>query len=118
MIDERQKEIALAHDDIIIEGRLSAWFVPEADLRVWLFAPIETRVIRIQTRDATRDIETAKALTNERETCEALRYLSYYQIDINDLSPYHMVLNSGLLGVEELGSIVECAMKHAPGTPN
>jgi cytidylate kinase len=114
MIDEKQKEIALAHDNIIVEGRLSAWFVPEADLRIWLFAPIETRVLRIQDRDKTQDIETATALTRERETCEALRYLTYYHIDIHDLSPYHLVLNSGLLGVEELGRIVECAMRPDP----
>jgi cytidylate kinase len=110
MIDERQKEIALAHKDIIVEGRLSAWFVPEADLRIWLFAPIDTRVHRIQARDIPGDVETAATLTREREACEALRYRTYYNIDIDDLSPYHLVLNSGLWGVEELGSIVRCAM--------
>jgi len=110
MIDERQKEIALAHEDIIVEGRLSAWFVPEADLRVWLFAPLDTRIQRIQARDTPGDIETAANLTREREACEALRYRTYYHIDIEDLSPYHLVLNSGLWGVDELGSIVDCAM--------
>ncbi len=110
MIDERQKEIALAHEDIIVEGRLSAWFVPEADLRIWLFAPLDTRIHRIQVRDTPGDIETAAILTREREACEALRYRTYYNIDIEDLSPYHLVLNSGLWGVEELGSIVDCAM--------
>jgi cytidylate kinase len=116
-IDEKQKEIALAHENVIVEGRLSAWFVPEADLRIWLFAPIEIRVHRIQTRDMPGDIETVTILTKERETCEANRYLAYYHIDINDLSPYHLVLNSGLLGVEQLGRFVECAMNIDLKTP-
>jgi cytidylate kinase len=113
MIDDRQKEIALAHENIIIEGRLSAWFVPEADLRIWLFASIDTRIDRIQARDIPGDIEIAAILTREREACEALRYRTYYHIDINDLSPYHLVLNSGLWGVEELGRIVDCIINLA-----
>jgi cytidylate kinase len=111
MIDERQKEIALANDDIIVEGRLSAWFVPEADLKVWLFAPVECRVSRIQSRDTIIDLATATDLTREREASEALRYQTYYGIDIADLTPYHLVLNSSLLGVEELGEIVGCALR-------
>ena len=111
MIDERQKEIALAKEDIIVEGRLSAWFVPEADLKIWLFAPLEIRVSRIQSRDTVSDPATATELTREREACEALRYQTYYGIDISDMTHYHLVLNSGLLGVEELGEIVGCTLR-------
>ncbi|HON81630.1 MAG TPA: AAA family ATPase [Methanoregulaceae archaeon] len=111
MIDERQKEIALSHEDIIVEGRLSAWFVPEADLKVWLFAPVECRVMRIQSRDTIAHLDRAAELTQEREASEALRYRTYYGIDIADLSPYHLVLNSSLLSVEELGEIVCCTSR-------
>ncbi|NYT07203.1 MAG: AAA family ATPase, partial [Methanomicrobiales archaeon] len=103
LIDDRQKEIALSHEDIIVEGRLSAWFVPEADLKVWLFAPVECRVSRIQSRDTISDLSKATDLTREREACEAIRYKTYYGIDISDLTPYHLVLNSSLMAVEELG---------------
>lgn len=111
MIDERQKEIAMEHDNIIIEGRLSAWFVPEADLRVWLFAPMGTRVRRIFARDSPEDMETAAKVTKDREKCESDRYKSFYGIDINDLSPYHLVLNSEYWSVDELGSVVVNALE-------
>lgn len=111
IIDERQKEIALSHDDIIVEGRLSAWFVPGADLKVWLYAPIECRVSRISSRDVIADFGRATELTREREASETLRYRTYYGIDIADLSPYHLVLNSNLLTVDELGEIVGCAIR-------
>ncbi|NTU99661.1 MAG: AAA family ATPase [Methanoregulaceae archaeon] len=110
MIDEKQREISRMYEDIVIEGRLSAWFVPDADLKIWLFAPLETRIMRIQVRDAFSDIGTATRQTQEREASEAARYRSYYNIDIHDISPYQLVLNSGLWEVEELGMIVDRAI--------
>ena len=103
MIDARQKEIAEKKDNIIVEGRLSGWMVEKADLRIWLFAPIGCRLERIVFRDQIADIGTAKAITLEREHCEAVRYRAYYDIDINDLSIYHLILNSEHWEVNELG---------------
>jgi len=106
LIDERQKEIALAHDDIIVEGRLSGWFVSEAELKIWLYASLECRLCRIQTRDFIGNSDDAAQLTRERESSEANRYRMYYGIDIADLSPYHLALNSERFAVEELGELV------------
>ena len=110
MIDARQKEIAAQRDNIIVEGRLSGWMVSDADLKIWLIAPIGCRIKRIISRDHVADEKTATAITSERERCEAGRYHSYYDIDINDLSIYHMVLNSEHWGVAELGAIVDTAI--------
>jgi CMP/dCMP kinase len=110
MIDARQKEIALQRDNVIIEGRLSGWMVPEADLKIWLFAPIDCRIKRIVFRDHIVDEETAGAVTIERERCEAGRYKSYYNIDIGDLSIYQIILNSEKWKVEGLGAIVDTAV--------
>jgi cytidylate kinase len=112
MIDARQKEIAAGRDDIIVEGRLSGWMVTNADLRIWLFAPIGCRIKRIVFRDQLTDDTTAERITLEREECEAARYRSYYNIDINDLSIYHITLNSEHWGVEGLGSIINTAIMH------
>lgn len=110
MIDARQKQIAEERDNILVEGRLSGWMVPQADLKIWLFAPIGCRIQRIAFRDQVPDPATAEHLTLEREQCEAGRYRSYYDIDINDLSIYHLVLNSEHWGVEGLGAIVDTAI--------
>ena len=112
MIDARQKEIAQTQNNIIVEGRLSGWMVPQADLKVWLHAPIGCRIKRIATRDAVTDERTAEALTLEREACEAGRYRSYYDIDINDLQIYHLVLDSERWNIEGLGEIVDTAISH------
>ncbi|MCX6700885.1 MAG: AAA family ATPase [Methanomicrobiales archaeon] len=110
MIDERQKEIAESRDNIIVEGRLSGWMVPSADLKIWINAPLGCRVRRIQSRDEVINEETAKHTTKDREQCEALRYRMYYQIDISDLGLYHMILNSEHWGIEQLGAIVDTAI--------
>jgi cytidylate kinase len=110
MIDARQKEIAEKQDNIIVEGRLSGWMVPQADLRIWLHAPIGCRIQRIATRDLVADEATAAKLTLEREACEAGRYRAYYDIDISDLLIYHLVLDSERWTVEGLGTIVDTAI--------
>jgi len=110
MIDTRQKEIAEQQDNIIVEGRLSGWMVEKADLKIWLFASIHCRIDRIVYRDQIADDETAKKITLERERCEAGRYSAYYNIDINDLSIYHLILNSEHWGIEDLGAIVDTAI--------
>jgi cytidylate kinase len=110
MIDARQKEIAKSRDNIIVEGRLSGWMVDDADLRIWLYAPIGCRVKRIVFRDQVADEATAQSLTLEREQCEADRYRSYYDINIADLSIYHIILNSEHWDVEGLGAIIDTSI--------
>ncbi|PKG32712.1 (d)CMP kinase [Methanoregula sp.] len=117
MIDARQKEIAEASDNIVVEGRLSGWMVDNADLKIWIYAPIGCRIKRIVFRDQVADEEIAKRLTLEREQCEADRYRSYYDIDINDLSIYHVILNSEHWDVDGLGAIIDTAIARLnPGT--
>jgi len=109
-IDARQRTIAEGQNDIIAEGRLSGWCVRNADLKIWLQASMECRVERIFSRDILEDLKTALTLTREREASEAHRYREYYSIDIRDLSPYHLVLNSEKFGVEDLSALVETAI--------
>ena len=118
MIDARQKEIAAERDNIIVEGRLSGWVVENANLKIWLYAPIGCRIKRIAFRDQVSDEKTAEQLTLEREHCEAGRYQSYYSIDIHDLSLYHLILNSEHWNVEGLGAIVDTAIAQLRLTDN
>jgi len=63
------------------------------------------------SRDTVRDRESALLLTQEREACEARRYRDYYGIDIRDLAPYHIVLNSEKFAAEDLMAIVDTAIR-------
>ncbi len=91
-IDERQVEIANKKDNILIEGRLSGWMV-DGDLNIWLKASVESRCSRVASREGI-SFERALREEKERETCDAKRYMELYKIDINDLSPYDIVVDS------------------------
>jgi len=108
-IDEMQKKIADEKDDILIEGRLSGFLV-DANLKVWLKAPLEIRAQRIAKRES-KQVAKAMAETSEREECERERYLKYYGIDINNLSVYDIIIDSSKWSPEELSEIVEKAVK-------
>lgn len=95
-IDRNQKAIAHSHDNIILESRLAghmAQGVPNA-LKVWIKAPLLTRVQRIQRREKSLSFDNELEKTVEREKSEALRYKNYYGININDLSIYDIVIDS------------------------
>jgi CMP/dCMP kinase len=104
-LDDAQKKIAKEN-----EGRLSGFLV-DADLKVWLKAPLEIRAERIAKRE-NKPVLSAMKETSEREECERVRYLNYYNIDINDLSVYDIVIDSTKLSPEEIceivGKAVEC----------
>ncbi|MCZ7356795.1 MAG: AAA family ATPase [Candidatus Methanoperedens sp.] len=103
-IDAMQKRIAIERDDILLEGRLSGFLV-DADLKVWLKAPIEIRAERIAKRES-KSVPDAMSETSEREVCERERYINYYNIDINDLSVYDLVIDSSRWKPEEISEIV------------
>ena len=56
-IDRRQAELAYEAGDIVVEGRLSAYFI-EADLKIWLTAPLDVRAKRVHDRE-NKSIEQA-----------------------------------------------------------
>jgi cytidylate kinase len=109
LIDVRQKEVAKERDNIVVEGRLSGWMVEDADLRIWLTAPIACRAKRIASRDGM-DEYTAREVTIAREESERKRYRNYYKIEIDDLSPYHLAMNSELWSGGALAAIADLAI--------
>jgi len=106
-IDAMQKKIADEKDNIMIEGRLSGFLV-DADLKVWLKAPLEVRAQRIAKREC-KSVAKAMEETSEREECERERYLKYYDLDVKDLSVYDIVIDSSKWSAQEISEIVEKA---------
>ncbi|AKB20959.1 (d)CMP kinase [Methanosarcina sp. WH1] len=95
-IDKNQKSIIHTQDNIILESRLAGHMaegVPNV-LKIWIKAPLLTRVRRIQRREKSISFDEELEKTVEREKSEALRYKNYYGIDITDLSIYDIVIDS------------------------
>ncbi|MFP4175204.1 MAG: (d)CMP kinase [Halobacteriales archaeon] len=107
-IDERQREIARERDDLVLEGRLSGWMVEDADLRVWLSAPVDVRAERVADREE-QTVEEARDEIEEREESEAKRYDEIHGIDIRDLSVYDLVIDTSRWDEEGVAEIAAAA---------
>jgi CMP/dCMP kinase len=109
-IDERLQSIAekwgTANKPFILESRLAGWIAGErADLRIWLDAPEDVRLARIDGR-----LET-EAEMRVREVSEAGRYQSYYEIDIDEREFYDLHINTSRWGKEAVFEIVRVAVE-------
>ena len=100
-IDSRQKKIT-SQGDWVVDGRLSPHML-NADARIWLTAPIKERAKRIMGREARfTDMEAAIESISQREKSEQLRYKKYYGIDVEDQSIYDIILDTGILDIQEM----------------
>jgi len=107
-IDERQGEEAMKRDNVIIESRLSGFFVPKADLKIWLKAPSEIRAKRIAGREGIAYEDALFAMKN-RERSEHKRYENYYGINLDDLSIYDLVIDSSRWNEKDIVAMIKVA---------
>jgi len=108
-IDDEQKK--KASGNCVVDGRLAAYFIDKADLRVWLTAPIEDRAERIASREGIGANEARNGII-ERERSERKRYKMIYDIDLDRLSVYDLVINTGVFDREATLNIVADAMEN------
>ena len=109
-LDERLQSMAEKWGEsdkpFILESRLAGWLAADhADLRLWLDAPDEVRVDRIDSR-----VET-EAEMRVREVSEAGRYESYYDIDVGDREFYDLLLNTARWTKDGVFEIVKAAIE-------
>ncbi len=93
-----------AAGDVVLESRLAGWIATHeglAALRVWVACDADERARRVAGREGT-DPDRARGENDAREASEAQRYRSYYGIDIADLAPYDLVLDSTATDVATL----------------
>ena len=106
-VDRIQKE--RAQDNTVVEGRMAAFMV-DADLKIWLSAPLTVRAERIAKRE---DILYEESLTKikEREASEKKRYEKYYNVNIEVMDAYDLVINTELWDADSVFAIVKAAIE-------
>ena len=113
-IDAKILEIARENENIILESRLSAYMLSRNSIpafKIYLGASPEVRMSRIGVREG-QSLEDAKRETVERQASEAKRYMMYYNIDINDMSVYDLVVNTDDLDPD---GVIDTIMKAIEG---
>ena len=108
LLDERMVEIAQDNPDIILEGRLVAYMLKKNSipaLKFFLTADLETRAKRVVEREG-KDLEIALLEMEEREESEAVRYRSYYGINIRSDDVYDVVIDTADKTPEQIVDIM------------
>ncbi len=110
-LDERQREIARERDDVLLESRLAGWMAEEhADVSIWLKADDRVRAERVAERE---DVTVDEALeeSRQRESSEAKRYRDLYDIDIDDLTVYDLVIDTERWCADAVAEIAGAAVE-------
>ncbi len=114
-LDARMVELAQQTDGgCVLEGRLMGWMAHRQRLsacKVWLQADVETRALRVSSRDK-QSREQATAAVREREESERRRYAEHHDIDLSDISVYDLVLDSNQTGADQLCTLVLAELRH------
>ncbi len=84
-------------------------------LKLWIKAPLSVRVKRILNREKSVSFDEELEKTVEREKSEALRYMNYYNIDIDDLSIYDIVIDSEKWNQYQILDILKVAIDSLMG---
>lgn len=95
------------HENIVLVGRAAAAVLaarPGA-LHVKVVAPRSERIARISAREQVDEKEAEKRV-NDSDGNRSRYHKQYYRRDWNDASNYHMVVNTGRLGIDGAVSMI------------
>lgn len=103
-VDTRQVEMA-REGSCVLASRLAVWFLKEADLKVFLTAPVRVRAERIASRE-DRSVEEVLRETRSRDERDRGRYMRLYGIDNDDYSFVDLVIDTEKHNQDEVASII------------
>ena len=105
-LDERQIKLGKEENNFVIDGRLTAYFIPNSDVKIFLECEDTVRAERIlkdeRKDEKSKDISEVIAKIREREASERKRYKQYYGIDYYDEEMYNLVIDTTKLKVKEV----------------
>ncbi|MEM3808093.1 MAG: cytidylate kinase family protein [Nitrososphaerota archaeon] len=109
-VDEELKRIA-EQESAVIDSWVLPWLL-ENGFKIWLKSSLEARAQRMRKRDKI-SIEEAVKIINERDKKNYDLYYSLYGIRLGeDLSPFHLVLDTSNLNSDAVFKIVLTVAKH------
>ena len=113
-IDKKIVEIA-KKGNAILEGRLAGVMLERNGVKstkVWIDAPLKVRAERVAKREG-KTIEFVVGEIQERERSEWDRYFKLYNIDLNDLSFYDIIIDSAPITADDVANQVQKAVAQA-----
>jgi cytidylate kinase len=91
---------------VVIDATLAGWMAEDPDIRIFLLTSFEERIRRIADREDI-SFEEAEKETVAREESEKERFKTYYDVNLEDLSIYDVVLNTELFEIDATARILK-----------
>ena len=115
-IDARQKKLGKTKKNFVIDGRLSAFFIPKADFKIFLHCDDDVRAKRIlgdnRGKENVKSLNAVKLKVKHRESSEKKRYKKYYKFDCYDAKNYDILIDtSKLTGREVANKLIKVIKK-------
>ena len=105
-LDNKLKELGKTKDNFIVDGRLTAFFIPNADARIFLKADDKVRARRIlkdkRQQEKSENLRETISNIKKREESEKKRYQKYYGVDYFDKKLYNYVIDTTKLSPKEV----------------
>ena len=105
-LDNKLKELGKTKDDFVVDGRLAAFFIPNAQVKVFLETDDRVRAERIlkdkREQEKSKDLDEMISKIRKREESEKKRYKQYYGADYFDKKLYNFVIDTTNLNPNEV----------------
>lgn len=116
-LDDRTVAVAMADEDIVIEGRLTGALLKRNGIEAFAVHIDASEEVRCQ-RIAKREKKSADAVLEgmrKRESSEKKRYFAYYGIDPMDKTIYDLWIDSSDKSAEEIADaiVAKAERRHA-----
>ena len=115
-LDDRLKKLGKAKDNFVVDGRLTAFFIPNAEVRVFLETDDKVRAERIlkdkRAHEESKDIDEMIRKIHDREESEKKRYRQYYGVDYSDKKLYNLVIDTTTMPPNEVVETIIGFVKH------
>ncbi len=106
--DKRTVEMS-NEGDCVVSTWLSPWLIKDADLRVWLYAPLDIRVKRYMARENV-ERERAERTVLEIDSSATQSFKKFYNIDISELEMFDMHINTARSDVQDTVALISLAV--------
>jgi len=105
-LDKRQIQLGKKEKNFVIDGRLTAYFIKKADVKIFLDCDDGVRAKRIlkdnERYEKEKNLKEIMKNIKKREESERKRYKKYYKVDYCNKELYDMIIDTSFTKVNEV----------------
>ena len=105
-LDNKLKQLGKTKDNFVVDGRLTSFFIPNADVRIFLKTEDSIRAERIlkdkKHQERGKSLKETLANIKRREESEKKRYQKYYRVNYLDRRLYNFVIDTTKLSPKQV----------------